>query len=166
LIDGSKKFTDPEFVEALTAVESLKPYLPEGFAGIAAADAKQLFVLGRAAIVPTGSWDINLLRAAGFEIGLFLPPVQKAGDTLYAQSHPDHGMGINADSKHKEEAKAFATWVTTPEFASLYASALPGFFSMSSHEVSSEDALATEFAELLATAEVSPRLGHDKLLGG
>lgn len=166
LIDGSKKVTDPEFVAAFEAVEALKPYLPEGYASIAAADAKQLFILGRAAIVPSGSWDISLLSSADFEIGLFLPPVQKVGDTLYAQNHPDHGMGVNAAGKHKEEAKAFASWVASPEFAALYANALPGFFSMSSHEVSSDNALAKEFADLLATAEVSPRLGHDKLLGG
>lgn len=166
LIDGSKKFTDPEFVDALSAEDSLAAFLPDGYASIAAADAKQLFALGQAAVLPTGSWDINAISTEGLDIGLFPWPVVNAGDQLYMQFHPDHGMGINAAGAHVEEARVFLEWVASTDFSSLYVHALPGFFSMSKEAPLPENALAGEFTELLAQAEVSPRMGHGVLMAG
>ena len=37
-------------------------------------------------------------------------------------------MGLNAASPNADAAKQFLEWVGTPEFAELYANALPGFF--------------------------------------
>ena len=46
----------------------------------------------------------------------------------YISDHTDIGMGLNSASKNKDDAKKFLEWLTTPEFADLYANALPGFF--------------------------------------
>ena len=51
-------------------------------------------------------------------------------------------MGVNAASKNKEDAKKFLEWLTTPEFAALYANALPGFFPLSKAPVKINDPLA------------------------
>lgn len=166
LIDGSKKFTDPEFVEALTALDEWKPFLPEGATAVTYADSIQLFALGQAAIFPSGSWDINGITANGLDVGVFAPPLPEAGDELYMQSQPDQGIGINAASEHKEQAEVFLEWAASPEFAQLYGDALPGFYGMSGAEVDLENELANELATLLASAQLTPRLGQDQLSGG
>ena len=51
-------------------------------------------------------------------------------------------MGVNSASKNKEDAKKFLEWLTTPEFAALYANALPGFFPLSKPPVKINDDLA------------------------
>jgi raffinose/stachyose/melibiose transport system substrate-binding protein len=54
-------------------------------------------------------------------------------------------MGMNAKTAHPAEARQFLEWMTTPEFAQLYSNALPGFFTLSNHDVTLEDPLAQEF---------------------
>jgi ABC-type glycerol-3-phosphate transport system substrate-binding protein len=63
-------------------------------------------------------------------MGAFPPPVRKAGDTCYISDHTDIGIGLNAKSANADAAKKFLTWVASPEFATIYANALPGFFSL------------------------------------
>jgi raffinose/stachyose/melibiose transport system substrate-binding protein len=54
-------------------------------------------------------------------------------------------MGINARSTHQAAAKTFLEWVATPEFASLYSNALPGFFTLQNTSVKLDDPLAQTF---------------------
>lgn len=166
LDDGTKKVTDPEFVAAFEALDSWQPYLPDGFSSVTYADATQLFALGQAAIFPSGSWDINAVTANGLNVGVFGPPVANEGDQRYLQDHPDMGIGINAASGHKEEAKVFLEWVASPEFQTLYANSLPGFFGMSNETVELDNELAQEWLDLRKDAELTPRLGLDKLSAG
>ena len=51
-------------------------------------------------------------------------------------------MGLNSASKNKDEAKKFLEWLATPEFAEIYANALPGFFPLSKSAVKVNDDLA------------------------
>ena len=78
-------------------------------------------------------------------MGAFPPPVKNAGDTCYISDHTDIGIGLNAKSPNADAAKTFLSWVASPEFATIYANALPGFFSLSSTPVKMEDPLAQEF---------------------
>ena len=92
-----------------------KPYLGDGFEAQTYPDSQNLFTLGRAAIYPTGSWEISPFgKDATFEMGAFKPPVKNAGDKCYITDHVDIGMGINAASPNKEAAKAFVQWVGSP----------------------------------------------------
>lgn len=167
LIDGTKKYTDPEFVEALTVLKSWAPYLPDGAASVTYSDATQLFALGKAAIFPSGSWDISAVAGStGLDVGVFAPPLPKAGDQLYIQSFPDQGFGINAASKHKDEARIFLNWVATPEFQELYGNALPGFFGMGEDSGTLSDPLAQAWVDLKRGAELTSRIGVDRLSGG
>ncbi len=167
LIDGTKKFTDPDFVAALTAMKTWTPYMPDGRASVTYSDATQLFALGKAAIFPSGSWDISAVTgSSGLDVGVFAPPLPKAGDQLYIQSHPDMGIGINAASKHKKEAQVFLDWVATSEFQTLYANALPGFFGMGKDPVKLDNPLAQAWSDLKTGAQLTPRIGQDILSGG
>lgn len=166
LQDGTMKATDPQFVAAFKALDSWQPYLPDGFASVTYADATQMFALGKAAIFPSGSWDINAVTANGLDVGVFGPPVAEAGDQRYLQDHPDMGIGINAASKHKDQAKTFLEWVASPEFQTLYANALPGFFGMSKTPVTLKNQLAQDWLDLRKGAKLTPRMGLDKMSVG
>lgn len=146
LIKGEQKLTDPQWVEPFAALAKWKPYLGDGFEAQTYPDSQNLFTLGRAAIYPAGSWEISGFNSqAQFKMGAFPPPVKNAGDTCYISDHTDIGIGLNAASKHADAAKTFLSWVASPEFATIYANALPGFFSLNSAPVTMEDPLAQEF---------------------
>ncbi|MBE7184020.1 MAG: carbohydrate ABC transporter substrate-binding protein [Methylobacterium mesophilicum] len=146
LIEGKQKLTDADWVEPLKTLAKWKPYLGDGFEAQAYPDSQNLFTLGRAAIYPAGSWEISQFNSqAQFKMGAFPPPVRNAGDACYISDHNDIGMGLNAKSPNQEAAKTFLSWVASPEFATIYANALPGFFSLSNTPVKMEDPLAQEF---------------------
>lgn len=146
LIAGEAKMTDPEFVKPFEVMERWTPYMGSGYQAQSYTDSQNLFTLGRAAIYPSGSWEIGgFNEMAIFEMGAFPPPLPAAGDTCYMADHTDIGMGINADTDHPEEARTFLNWLSSAEFAELYTNALPGFFSLSNAEFEVEDPLAKEF---------------------
>ncbi|MBB5539308.1 ABC transporter substrate-binding protein [Rhizobium giardinii] len=146
LIKGEQKLTDEPWVEPYRVLAKWKDYLGDGFEAQTYPDSQNLFTLGRAAIYPAGSWEIGLFNTqAQFKMGAFPPPVKAAGDTCYISDHTDIGVGLNAKSAHPEEAKKFLSWVASPEFADIYANALPGFFSLNSTPVKMADPLAQEF---------------------
>ncbi|MDK1377489.1 MULTISPECIES: ABC transporter substrate-binding protein [unclassified Sinorhizobium] len=146
LIKGEQKLTDEPWVEPFRVLAKWKDYLGDGFEAQTYPDSQNLFTLGRAAIYPAGSWEISGFNTqAQFKMGAFPPPVKKAGDTCYISDHNDIGIGLNAKSPNTEAAKTFLSWVASPEFADLYANALPGFFSLNSTPVKMADPLAQEF---------------------
>ncbi len=146
LIKGAQKLTDADWVEPYKTLAKWKDYMGDGFEAQTYPDSQNLFTLGRAAIYPAGSWEIGLFNTqAQFKMGAFPPPVKAAGDTCYISDHTDIALGLNAKSPNAEAAKTFLSWVASPDFATIYANALPGFFSLSSTPVKMEDPLAQEF---------------------
>lgn len=146
LIKGDQKLTDPQWVKPYEVLAKWKPYLGDGFEAQTYPDSQNLFTLGRAAIYPAGSWEIGGFNTqAQFKMGAFLPPVAKDGDPCFISDHTDIAIGMNAKTAHPEETKKFLSWVSSPEFADIYANALPGFFSLNSTPVKMQDPLAQEF---------------------
>jgi raffinose/stachyose/melibiose transport system substrate-binding protein len=146
LIKGEQKLTDPQWVAPFAELAKWKDYLGDGFEAQTYPDSQNLFTLGRAAIYPAGSWEISGFNTqAAFKMGAFAPPVAAAGDTCYISDHTDIALGMNAASPNAEAAKVFLEWVGSPEFATMYANALPGFFSLNSTPVEMQDPLAQEF---------------------
>ncbi|WP_149141964.1 ABC transporter substrate-binding protein [Gemmobacter caeruleus] len=146
LIAGTQKLTDEAWVAPFRQLAKWKDYLGDGFEAQTYPDSQNLFTLGRAAIYPAGSWEISGFNTqAGFKMGAFAPPVAAEGDTCYISDHTDIALGMNAKSAHPEETKKFLEWVGSADFATLYANALPGFFSLNSTPVAMEDPLAQEF---------------------
>lgn len=146
LIKGEQKLTDEGWVAPFRELAKWNDYLGDGFEAQTYPDSQNLFTLGRAAIYPAGSWEISGFNAqADFKMGAFPPPVAAAGDTCYISDHTDIAIGMNAKSPNAEAARTFLDWVGSPEFATLYANALPGFFSLNSTAVEMSDPLAQEF---------------------
>ncbi len=167
LIAGTAKYTDAPYIATWAALASWKPYMPEGFEAVKYPDAQQLFTLGKAAIYPTGSWEISTFeKDAQFKMGIFPPPVEKAGDTCYISDHTDIALGMNAATKHPAEARKFLEWMTSAEFAGLYSNALPGFFTLSNHKITLTDPLAQEFLSWRGTCQSTIRNSYQILSRG
>jgi len=146
LIAGEQSLTDEQWVAPFRQLARWGDYLGRGFQAQTYPDSQNLFTLGRAAIYPAGSWEITGFNAqADFEMGAFPPPVPNDGDECYISDHTDIAIGLNAASPNAEAARSFLEWVGSEEFATIYANALPGFFSLSDFSVEMEDPLAQEF---------------------
>lgn len=167
VIAGEARLTDEPYVAPFRTIARWADYLPRGFEAQSYPDSQNLFTLGRAAIYPTGSWEISpFQRDAFFEMGAFKPPVAQAGDECFISDHVDIGMGINAASPNQEAARTFVGWVGSAEFAELYSNALPGFFSLSNHPITLEDPLAQEFISWRQECSSSIRIAHQILSRG
>lgn len=167
LIAGTQKLTDEAWVAPYRQLAKWKDYLGDGFEAQTYPDSQNLFTLGRAAIYPAGSWEISGFNAqAGFKMGAFPPPVPAAGDDCYISDHTDIALGMNAKTAHPDAAKVFLDWVGSPEFATLYANALPGFFSLNSTPVEMEDPLAKEFVRWRETCKPTIRSTYQILSRG
>ena len=167
LIAGKQKLTDEAWVAPYRQLAKWKPYLGDGFEAQTYPDSQNLFTLGRAAVYPAGSWEISgFNKQAEFKMGAFFPPVQKAGDECYISDHTDIAIGMNAKTKNPEAAKKFLNWVGSTEFASLYANSLPGFFSLSNHQIKMDDPLAQEFVSWRSKCKSSIRSTYQILSRG
>lgn len=167
LIDGSAKFTDPQYVRPFEVMERWADYMGRAFQAQGYTDSQNLFTLGRAAIYPTGSWEIGGFNdQAFFEMGAFPPPVEAEGDTCYISDHTDIGIGMNTATDNPEAARAFLEWIASAEFAQLYTNALPGFFSLSNAQFEVEDPLAQEMISWREECESTIRVAHQILSRG
>ena len=167
LIAGEQKLTDEVWIEPYRQLARWNDYLGAGFEAQTYPDSQNVFTLGRAAIYPAGSWEISGFNSlADFEMGAFKPPVVAAGDTCYISDHTDIAIGLNAASPNAEAARTFLDWVASEEFASLYANALPGFFSLSSFDVEMSDPLAQEFVSWRGECESTIRSTYQILSRG
>ena len=113
-----------------------------------------LFAQGVAAMLSTGSWDINAIRGQNPDLnfGFFVLPnseVYCPMTTALGQSY-----AINADSPNVEEAMMFLEYLYSPEIAQLYAEATSQFSATAG--VSVEDEGLNAVTELLATHDSFP----------
>ena len=167
LIAGEQKLTDANWVAPYATLAKWGAYLGDGYEAQTYPDSQNLFTLGRAAIYPAGSWEIAGFNAqADFEMGAFKPPVQNAGDTCYISDHTDIGIGMNAATDNPEAAKTFLAWVGSPEFASIFGNALPGFFPLSKEPVELSDPLAKEIVGWRGECESTIRSTYQILSRG
>ncbi len=167
LIAGTQKLTDPQWVAPYEELARWGAYLGDGYEAQTYPDSQNLFTLGRAAIYPAGSWEISGFNTqATFKMGAFPPPVGAAGDTCYISDHTDIAIGLNPASAHGDQAKVFLDWVGSPEFATLYANALPGFFSLNATPVVMQDPLAQEFVSWRDKCQSSIRSTYQILSRG
>ncbi|MCC5580081.1 extracellular solute-binding protein [Microtetraspora sp. AC03309] len=136
VLGGQKKFTDPDFTASVKLVKDLEPYFPKDVVAVKIPDVQALFATGKAAMYPTGTFDLAPLLKAdpSLEIGVFQvpPPPGSPETTPVTPGWADGSFGVNAKSAHQAEALELVKWMATPEFGQLYAtelkqlSAVPG----------------------------------------
>ncbi len=99
-------------------------------------------------------------------MGAFTPPLPEGATRTYISDHTDIALGMNAAAKHPKECRIFLEWMTTKEFAELYSNSLPGFFSLSKHQIDLEDPLAKEFISWRKTCGLTIRNSYQILSRG
>ncbi|MBV8143090.1 MAG: carbohydrate ABC transporter substrate-binding protein, partial [Verrucomicrobia bacterium] len=141
LIKGTAKYNGGGFLAAFEALAKWRPYLPPGYQALAYPDSQNLFAQGRGAIYPAGSWDIGVFRQMNpkLDFGAFKPYSFDGKTEPIIDDHPDIALGLNAASKNQEAARVFLSWIASPEFAQLYANALPGFFPLANVQYTLKD---------------------------
>ncbi|MFC6673225.1 ABC transporter substrate-binding protein [Marinobacterium aestuariivivens] len=167
LIEGTEKLTDPQYVQVWEQMAKWSPYMGRGYQAQKYADSQNLFTLGRGVIYPAGSWDIPTFNdQADFEFGAFPPPVPDGQDSCYISDHTDIAIGINANSPNKDAARTFVDWMASQQFAELYSNQLPGFFSLSNHQIEIRDPVAQQFLSWRQNCEQTIRNSYQILSRG
>ncbi len=169
LLAGTEKFNEDGFLAAFEALAKWQPYLIDGYQALSYPDAQSAFTLGLGAIYPTGSWEISGFEAnSDFQLGIFPPPLPEGSDTCYISDHTDIALGMNAalEGDRREAARTFLEWMTTPEFASLYSNALPGFFTLANVDITLDDPLAQEFLSWRSQCQSTIRSSYQILSRG
>lgn len=167
LIKGTSAYNTGGFLKAFESLAKWKAYLPKGYQAIAYPDAQNLFSSGKGAVYPAGSWDISTFRGAKVDIGAFKPPVPAGSKKCFISDHTDIAMGLNSASANKDAAKTFLEWMTSDEFASIYANALPGFFSLNGKaKVTLTDPVAQEFLSWRGQCDSTIRSAYQILSRG
>ena len=108
------------------------PYMGDGYQAQKYPDSQNLFTLGqRGDLCGRLVGHADLPQAGGLRVRR-LPAARREGRRHLLHQRPHgHRIGINAKSTNAEAAKNFLAWVASPEFAEIYANALPGFFPLS-----------------------------------
>ncbi|GAA2543830.1 extracellular solute-binding protein [Microbacterium mitrae] len=136
VLDGSKDFTDADYVASLQVVSDMQEFMVPDVVGVSYADSQIQFTSGQAAQFPGGSFEIATFttQAPDMEIGSYqvpLPP-KAVSDTPISPAYADGNFAINSKSKNKDAAFELLNWMATAEFGQLVAdelnqfSAIPG----------------------------------------
>lgn len=169
LIKKTAKFTDSGFINAWEMMAKLKPFMHPKQNNMSNSDIQLLFATGNAAVYPTGSWDIDFLRSTSFaykkpiDLGVFKPPVERAGQACHISVHPDFGIGVNRNSPNQATALKFIAWLGTADFAQLLADTLTGYFPLADHPVKVNDPLGQEMLNWRHECQDTIRLNSQKI---
>ena len=167
LIEGSAELTDQAYLDTFAALQRWSGFLPSDASTVTYADAQNLFTRGKAAIYPSGSWEIAGFNSnADFELGAFRPPAPAGQDTCYISDHPDIALGMNAATSEPDAVRTFLSWVASPAFSDIYSNALPGFFSLQDTPAAVDDRIANEFASWREECESTIRNSYHILSRG
>ena len=164
LIKGRAKFTDLAYVDAWRALARLGDFLPKHHTEIGESEARDLFLSGRAAIYPAGSWEIRFLSDHPKEVfDVFAPPPKSQAQHCYVLSHFDQGIGINLRSPHQQQARQFLRWLSTPEFSQRLANQLHGFIPLSNFPLEVSSPLVNEMLSWTKRCDTSIRINSQFL---
>jgi raffinose/stachyose/melibiose transport system substrate-binding protein len=119
---STAKYTDPEVVRALQTIADWngRKVFAEGTAGIDDAQARALYVAGKAAMLQDGSWGIASIKTDGapFDTGWFLYPAVDPANPTKLGLYAGDGYGISAKSDNPVAAKAFLSYLISAEHQS------------------------------------------------
>lgn len=166
-LSGERCFDDEHILATYQGVADLVPFLPQDHDLLGYVDSLELFTQGKAAMWMSGSWDIPYFEAAepAFDWNVLAIPAP-AGQPTVVPFHLDVGIGLNAASQHKEEAKEFLIWMATPAFGELLGNDIPGFFPMHTEAPVLADPHANAFLALNQGRETDIRFSWEKISEG
>lgn len=126
MMSGKATFEDPRYVAALKRYAELKPYFPDGFAGVDYTTSTQQFINGKAAMFLGGSFENGSFKAQNpkLQFSIFSFPADEAGAKLYTSAFSDGSYGLVSESENKEAATKVLNFMASQKFAQLFADEL------------------------------------------
>lgn len=126
VVAGDTDFTDERFVRALSQMEQLREYMPNGFMGIDYASMQANFFTEQAAMYIGGSFEAAFFQEQNpdLDIGVFAAPAPGGMDTRYVGTWADGSYGVNADTDHQEAAVELVRWMASQEFGNMFTNML------------------------------------------
>lgn len=120
---GATDFTDPRWVRVLERIKELRPYFPDGFAGVDYTTATQQFINGEAAMFIGGSWENGSFKAQNPQLNfsIFPFPPDEAGQPAYTSTFVDGSYGLVSNSDAKDAAVKVLRFMATAEFEQQFA---------------------------------------------
>ena len=121
ILDGSRTFEDPAFVESLQAVKDLQPFLPPDVTAVSYTDSQALFINELAAMFPGGSWEGAYFASQNpdLDIGVFSVP-SKGTDARLASWFVDGAWAATTSAEDEEATLDFIDWLGSPEFGQAF----------------------------------------------
>ena len=123
--DGRYKATDDWWIKSLTQFQQLSQFFQQNFAGASNDGVLALFSQGKAAILPTGTYQIAQVRKAGGAFPIELAPLitTPAGTTPTFEGifNATFILGVNSQAKNPAAARAWVEFLSQPENAAAYA---------------------------------------------
>jgi raffinose/stachyose/melibiose transport system substrate-binding protein len=147
ILDGSRTFEDPAFVESLQAVKDLQPFMPPDVTAVSYTDTQALFVNEMAAMFPGGSWEAGYFRGQNpdLELGVFAVPAKGTNEQLVSW-FVDGSWAVTTSADDQDAALAFVNWLASPEYAQAYSNRLLVLSPVAG--VTPEDELLGEITEM------------------
>lgn len=156
-------FSSPEGLAVLTELSTWPQYMEPRPFGTTRLHALERFSQGNVAILPTGSWDIPLLRLDNLsDYGVFAPPRVSAEAPCFMTRHNDLGFAINASTPHPKAAKEFLTYLAGDPFLQTMEQHLQGFFALKPQTPHLTEPLLAEFTAAHQSCEATQRLSVNR----
>lgn len=165
LINRTMYMKDPLFIEAFKKMKELEPYLPENYEDLGYSETREMFIEKKAAMYIGGSWDIWYMERKSVvpdSVGFFGPPVENKGDRTQLCFHMDYAIGLNSESRNREEAELYMEWVVSQEYAQLMMELSSGFFSFTPGNYSSENSVVSDMLQVIAESDFTIRTLWEK----
>ncbi len=126
LVKGETNFEDGKLKYALEKMLELRPYLPDSYVGVGYSDMQVMFAQEMAAMFVAGSYELGTMAQMNpnLEIGAFIVPGETNDVPSYNSIYVDGGYGVNAASKHVEEALKFVKFTASKEYGEMYTAKL------------------------------------------
>ena len=146
-------------------LDKIDNYFPDNHRKVGEKEARDLFLQGKAAIYPAGSWEIPFLSESSNakNIAVFASPPKQDQNNCYVLNNLEIGVGINAKSAHSKAASDFLVWLSTPDFSQTLVNSLPGFFPLSNHPVEVSNPLAKEMMSWRKQCDTTIRINSQFL---
>lgn len=127
-LKGEATMKDPENVAAFQLMKDIEPYLVDDVTAVTLDAAVTLFATGKAAMFPSGTWQVSTFRGLGADLDYdsFDVPVAPDWpvDKPVTVGYVDGGWALAARSEHPEQAKRLINYFSGVEFAQAYTNAM------------------------------------------
>ena len=125
ILNGSRSFTDAEFVNSVQSVKELQEFLPPDVTAVSYSDSQNLFINELAGMFPGGSWEAANFRQQNpdLELGVFAVPARFTNDNPVSW-FVDGSWAVTSSSKNTDAAYKFANWLGSQEFGQAFTNKL------------------------------------------